>query len=91
MGLSLWTQTIAAGNTTGFTFNLSNSVVVGDQIDFVINKLTTSSCDNTVSPRPLWWTTAGGGSEPLLNGTYTAPASTVNLSTEGMVDWTRGA
>ncbi|HMZ97187.1 MAG: FG-GAP-like repeat-containing protein [Nitrospira sp.] len=87
-GAVLWTQTIAAGNTTGFTFNLSNSVVVGDQIDFVINKLTTSSCDNTVFTPTIVLTTAGGGSGPLLNGTYTAPASTVNLSTEGTVDWT---
>ncbi|MBX3339700.1 MAG: VCBS repeat-containing protein [Nitrospira sp.] len=87
-GAVLWTQTIAAGNTTGFTFNLSNSVVVGDQIDFVINKLTTSSCDNTVFTPTIVLTTAGGGSGPLLNGTYAAPASTVNLSTEGMVDWT---
>ncbi|HQR15828.1 MAG TPA: SpvB/TcaC N-terminal domain-containing protein [Nitrospira sp.] len=87
-GAVIWTQTIAAGNTTGFTFNLLNSVVVGDQIDFVINKLTTSSCDNTVFTPTIVLTTAGGGSGPLLNGTYTAPASTVNLSTEGTVDWT---
>ncbi len=60
-GTILWQQTIAAGDTTGYSFNLSNTVAVSDQLDFVTNKLTTSSCDSTVLNPTIVLTTAGGG------------------------------
>ena len=60
-GAVLWQQTIAAGDTTGYSFNLSNTVAMGDQLDFVTNKLTTSACDNTVFRPTIVLTTSGGG------------------------------
>ncbi|MFZ1557212.1 MAG: RHS repeat-associated core domain-containing protein [Nitrospira sp.] len=60
-GTVLWQQTIAAGDTTGYSFNLSNTVAVNDQLDFVTNKLTTSSCDNTVFTPTIVLTAGGSG------------------------------
>ena len=60
-GAVLWQQTIAAGDTTGYSFNLSNTVATGDQLDFVTNKLTTSACDNTVFMPTIVLTTGSGG------------------------------
>lgn len=46
-GVTIWTQTIATGDTTGYNFNLSDSVVAGDTLDFVLNKGLGYSCDST--------------------------------------------
>jgi len=71
-GAVLWQQTIAAGDTTGYSFNLSNTVATGDQLDFVTNKLTTSACDNTVFMPTIVLTTSGGGGGS--SATYSAVA-----------------
>ncbi len=82
-GSVLWQQTIAAGNTTGYSFNLSHTVAVGDQLDFVTNKLTSSSCDNTVFTSTIVLTTSGGG-----GGTGTTYSAVTDFSgTQGFHGW----
>ena len=43
----LWQQTIANGNTAGVSYNLTTSVVAGDQISFSINRNSNSMWDFT--------------------------------------------
>ena len=45
----LWQQTLANGNTTGIAFNLTQTVVTGDNIDFGINRGPDNvwNCDST--------------------------------------------
>jgi hypothetical protein len=46
-GVELWRTTIANGNTTGVNFSLPEMVIVGDRIDFVVNRIGSSSNDST--------------------------------------------
>jgi murein L,D-transpeptidase YcbB/YkuD len=46
-GVTLWQQTIANGNTTGFNYDLTASVYAGEAIDFVINKIGNDQYDST--------------------------------------------
>jgi RHS repeat-associated protein len=43
----LWQQTVANGNTTGLTYNLTTTVQSGDQISFSINRNWDSTWDST--------------------------------------------
>lgn len=58
----LWQQTIENGNTSGFSYDLTTSVLAGDQINFVINNRTGNNyCDGT-NFDPTITLTSGGGS-----------------------------
>ena len=43
----LWQQTINNGNTFGFSFDVTTTVAVGDQINFIVNKRSSNDCDST--------------------------------------------
>jgi uncharacterized protein (DUF2147 family) len=57
-GVTLWQQTIANGNTTGFNYDLPASVYAGETIDFVINKIGNDQYDSTVFDPSIIWTAA---------------------------------
>src|ERR1043166_2622788 len=67
----LWQQTLANGNTTGIAFNLTQTVVTGDNIDFGINRGPDNvwNCDSTgFDPKIVL--TAGGPADttpPVLS------------------------
>jgi hypothetical protein len=55
----LWQQTIENGNTTGFAYDLTTSVLAGEQLNFVINSRGDLVCDGTnfdptVQYSPAW-------------------------------------
>jgi RHS repeat-associated protein len=56
----LWQQTIVNGNTTGLSYDLTTSVVAGDQISFSINKNSDSLWDSTNFNPSISFTTGGG-------------------------------
>jgi RHS repeat-associated protein len=56
----LWQQTIANGNTAGFSYDLTTTVATGDQISFVINKGSSNNwCDGTYFNPTISYTDGG--------------------------------
>lgn len=63
----LWQQTIGNGNTTGFNFNLLNVAInTGENIDFIVNKISYNDCDSTYF-------------DPTINHTTTLPAGPIEV------------
>jgi hypothetical protein len=60
----LWQQTIAGGNSTGVSFDLTTSVTQGDRISFVINRNGTSMYDSTGLDPTITFTPSS--SEPAI-------------------------
>jgi DNA-binding beta-propeller fold protein YncE len=56
-GAELWKTTIANGNAAGASFSLPQTVVVGDRIDFVVNRLGSNSNDSTAFDPTITLTT----------------------------------
>jgi hypothetical protein len=57
-GSGLWQTTIANGNTAGANFSLSQTVVAGDKIDFVVNRNGTNYYDSTAFDPTIVLTTS---------------------------------
>lgn len=71
---TLWTQNIVDGNTTGFSYNLTQSVVAGDNIDFVVNRGSDNvwDCDTTLFDPTIIFSSGSGDTTPPTV-TMTAP------------------
>jgi uncharacterized repeat protein (TIGR01451 family) len=72
----LWQQTIENGDSTGFNFDLTTTVAVGDQINFIINKRSLNNgCDSTRFDSSITYTSVSNQS-PIANagGPYSGTA-----------------
>jgi len=57
----LWTNTLANGNTTGLTYDVTTTVALSETIDFVVNRKTEWGCDSTnFDPTVAYTTTTPG-------------------------------
>src|SRR5260370_34263847 len=63
---ALWQHTIDNGNTTGFSYDLTTNVAAGNQINFVINARSTTSCDSTNFDPTITYVN-GGNQSPIVN------------------------
>lgn len=65
-GSTLWSQTVANGNTAGFSFDLTQTAVSGDDIDFVVNRGVDNvwNCDTTFFDPTIDFTAESGPPPP---------------------------
>jgi RHS repeat-associated protein len=74
----LWQQTIANGNTAGFSYDLTTTVATGDQINFVINRGSSNNwCDGTYFNPTISYT--GGGTTANINWLVTDQLGTPRM------------
>lgn len=75
-GTVLWQSTIANGNTSGNTFDVTTPVSTGTTIDFVIDNGGTNFCDSTGFNPTIHHTITGGSVPDLtITGIRTDPAA----------------
>ncbi|WP_181416816.1 LamG-like jellyroll fold domain-containing protein [Nitrospira lenta] len=92
----LWQQSIANGNTTGVTFNVSTTLAAGDAVDFVINRgadgsnsYDTTAFDPTISFASSTTTTSPTTPPPTGSSAAgtTYRASTDYSAVQGQRNW----
>lgn len=79
-GVTLFTRTIANGDTTGGVYDLTRTVSAGDHIDFVVANQTADYQNNSTSLNPVI-TLAAVSTEPTPPPPPSPPASVVDFFT----------
>ena len=94
----LWQNTIANGDTTGFSYDLTTTVVTGNTIDFVVNKIANNNNDSTAFNPTIVYNDPVYNDIIFNNGNYyhvyygkdAASWTSPNLTTAANYDGTNG-